>query len=147
VNATLAGPLEHIVNRSMARDAGRRYQTAAELAADLQRFLDGRRTVAADAVAALDDVASDSSPAPDIDWRATVEGVRVLAADPAGRFVAAGLASGAIELRHCDTGALVETIRADHGAVLALTFTADGHIVAAWDDGTMGRVRFAGAGC
>ena len=42
VNPALGGPLEHIVARAMARDAGSRYQTAAGLAADLQRFLEGR---------------------------------------------------------------------------------------------------------
>ena len=42
MNPSLAGPLEHIVARAMARDVAARYQTAAELAADLQRFLEGR---------------------------------------------------------------------------------------------------------
>jgi eukaryotic-like serine/threonine-protein kinase len=42
VNPALAGPLEHIVSRAMARDSNSRYQTAASLAADLQRFLEGR---------------------------------------------------------------------------------------------------------
>ena len=42
VNAALRGPLEQIVARAMSRDVTGRYQTAADLAADLQRFLDGR---------------------------------------------------------------------------------------------------------
>jgi eukaryotic-like serine/threonine-protein kinase len=46
VNASLGGPLEDIVARAMARDAGARYQSAADLAADLQRFLAGRQTIA-----------------------------------------------------------------------------------------------------
>ena len=43
VNPALAGPLEHIVARAMSRDARRRYQTAADLAADLQAFLEARQ--------------------------------------------------------------------------------------------------------
>ena len=42
VNPALGGPLEHIVARAMSRDVASRYQTAADLAADLQRFLEGR---------------------------------------------------------------------------------------------------------
>ena len=41
------GPLEHIVARAMSRDVTSRYQTAADLGADLQRFLEGRRPTAA----------------------------------------------------------------------------------------------------
>ena len=69
-----------------------------------------------------------------------------LAADPAGRFIAAGLASGEIELRDAQTGALVERLRAAHNAIVALTFTPDGRIVAACDDGAVVCVPFAGAG-
>ena len=42
VDADLRGPLEQIVGRAMARDRGRRYQSAAELAADLRTFVQGR---------------------------------------------------------------------------------------------------------
>ncbi len=41
-NPLLRGPLEHVVARAMSRDVETRYQRAADLAADLQRFLDGR---------------------------------------------------------------------------------------------------------
>jgi serine/threonine protein kinase len=47
VNPALGGPLEHIVARAMSRDVTSRYQTAADLGADLQRFLEGRRPTAA----------------------------------------------------------------------------------------------------
>ena len=43
VNPALGGPLERIVARAMSREVTSRYQTAADLAADLQRFLEGRR--------------------------------------------------------------------------------------------------------
>jgi len=42
VNPALAGPLERIVGRAMSRDVRARYQTATDLADDLQRFLEGR---------------------------------------------------------------------------------------------------------
>jgi hypothetical protein len=41
-NPLLRGSLERIVSRAMARDREARYQSAADLAADLQRVLDGR---------------------------------------------------------------------------------------------------------
>jgi eukaryotic-like serine/threonine-protein kinase len=42
VDADLRGPLEQIVGRAMARDRERRYQTAADLAADLRAFGQGQ---------------------------------------------------------------------------------------------------------
>jgi WD40 repeat protein len=69
--------------------------------------------------------------------------VRALATDAAGRVVAAGLASGAIELRDAATGAPIDAFHASHGAVVALTFGPDGRLVAAWDDGTVATVIFA----
>jgi len=48
-NPLLRGSLEHIVARAMARNVDSRYQTAAELVADLQRFLDGRAPVSVSA--------------------------------------------------------------------------------------------------
>ena len=41
VDADLRGPLEQIVGRAMARDRARRYQSAADLAADLRAFVQG----------------------------------------------------------------------------------------------------------
>jgi serine/threonine protein kinase len=55
IDDRLAGPLEAIVARAMARDVSRRYQTAAELAADLERFLDGRSPLAVDTHAGVAD--------------------------------------------------------------------------------------------
>jgi hypothetical protein len=68
--------------------------------------------------------------------------VCALAADAAGRFVAAGLASGAIHLHDAATGATIDAVHARHGTVVALTFTADGRLVAAWDDGTVAMVAW-----
>jgi serine/threonine protein kinase len=144
VNPAAAGPLEQIVSCAMSRDVAARYQTAAELAADLARFLDGRRVAAADvAASARTNPSDDSAPPRILEWPAAVTSVRALAADPTGRFVAIGLASGSIELREAGTGAPVESFHSPHGAVVALTFAADGRLFAAWDDGTVAAVMFA----
>jgi len=166
VNDTLAGPIEQVVARAMSRDVAGRYQTAADLAADLERFLDGRRPIAA-SVTGLTAVRggppSRDEPlpppivfAPDVDticaatrsdevtarsastgkelWCVKVGGVRALAASTPGRFIAAGLASGAISLIDVKTGALCATLDAHQAPVAALAFSY-GCIVAAWDDG------------
>jgi hypothetical protein len=143
LNPALAGPLEDVVTRAMARDVESRYQTAAALGADLQRCLDGRSIGAAPALSAPADdgvlVAEPVKPA----WSARIDGVRVLAADPTGRFIAAGLSSGAIELRDAQTGALLESLPVNHGAIVALAITADGRAIAACDGGTVVCFTFA----
>jgi serine/threonine protein kinase len=48
IDDRLAGSLDAIVARAMARDVLRRYGSAADLADDLQRFLDGREIVVAE---------------------------------------------------------------------------------------------------
>jgi tRNA A-37 threonylcarbamoyl transferase component Bud32 len=143
ITPAAAGPLERIVSGAMSRDVTTRYQTAAELAADLDRFLHGRPIVATPASTGTRAMAADhAAPPARVDWSATVPGVRALAADAAGRFVALGLASGSIELREAATGAPIKTFTSPHGSVVALTFAADGRVVAAWDDGTVAVVTF-----
>jgi WD40 repeat protein len=68
-----------------------------------------------------------------------------LACDPAGRFIVAGLASGTIELRDAQTGALIESRPIGHGAISALTVTVDGRTVAGCEDGTIVCLTFAKA--
>jgi len=141
VNPAASGPLDRIVARAMSREPATRYQTAAELAADLQRFLEGRAIVAAEfATAGRTSPAAGREPSSAIQWSTTVNGVCALAADAAGRFVAAGLASGAIHLHDAATGATIDAVHGRHSRVVALTFTADGRLVAAWDDGTVAMV-------
>jgi tRNA A-37 threonylcarbamoyl transferase component Bud32 len=145
-NPELAGPLEYVVTRAMARDVDSRYQSAAELATDLQRFLEGRGIAGAGVTTApADDVVLAAGKSVKPEWSARIDGVRAPAADPTGRFIAAGLASGAIELRDAETGALIESLPVHHGAIVALTITADGRAVAACDDGTVVCVAFARA--
>jgi WD40 repeat protein len=78
-----------------------------------------------------------------IQWSTTVKGVCALAADASGRFVAAGLASGSIQLHDAATGESIDAFHARRGTVVAVTFTADGRLVAAWDDGTVAMVAFS----
>jgi hypothetical protein len=145
VNPAAAGPLERIVSCAMSRDVSARYQTAAELAADLACFLEGRRVAAADIAtrAACADPSGGPAPSQSLEWSATVQGVRALAADATGGFVAVGLASGSIELRDAATGVLIDSFHSPCGAVVALSFAADGRVVAAWDNGTLAMVAFA----
>jgi tRNA A-37 threonylcarbamoyl transferase component Bud32 len=128
-NPLLAGPLEHIVSRAMCRDAGGRYQTADELSADLEAFLDGRRPVAT----------APSPPARVAElWSMKVPGARALAVSTEAQCVAAGLASGIIELRDLKTGARITSIDAHSGAIGALAFSADGrHLTSTADDGAV----------
>ncbi len=164
VNDALAGPIEQVVARAMSRDVAGRYQTAADLAADLERFLDGRRLIAAPvsvATATRGGSPSRDEPlpivfAPDVDticaatrsgevtarsastgrelWCVKVGIVRALAASAPGRVIAAGLGSGAIALLDVNTGAHLSTLDAHQAPLAALAFS-DAGIVAAWDDG------------
>ena len=144
VNPALAGPLERIVSCAMSRDVAARYQTAAELAADLGRFLDGRKIAAADVALTTRADSSDAmAPPTSLEWSATVTGVRALAVSANGRLAAIGLDSGSIELRDAVTGAHIDAFHSGHGAVVALTFAADGRILAAWNDGAVATVAFA----
>ena len=130
VQPALRGPLEQIAACAMSRDLSGRYQTAAELAADLQRFLDGRPLADANPPATV----------PVDRWPIDVHGVRALAGSPDGQFVALGLASGSIELRDVTTGSLLESFGGDGVAVAALTFATAGRIVAAWEDGRVAAI-------
>ena len=58
-------------------------------------------------------------------WTAKLEGVRTLAASVPARSIAAGLASGFIELLELDTGLRIASLDARRGPVAALAFSAD----------------------
>jgi hypothetical protein len=159
VNPALAGPLEHIVSQAMSRDVRGRYQTAADLSADLQRFLEGRRTVAvapagpgsagtpptartppliviAAEAGALYVLACNgrlearSTSTTHLLWTRTVEGPHALAASAAARRLAAGLASGSIDLFEAATGLRVAILSGHRGSVVSLAFSTDGQRLA-----------------
>jgi eukaryotic-like serine/threonine-protein kinase len=143
INPAVPEPLEYIVRCAMSRDAVARYQTASAFAADLGRFLEGRRIAATDLAVSPADLRYRRAAATSAEWSVTVTGIRALATEPTGRFAAVGLASGSIEVRDAATGAPIEVFEARHGAVVAVTFAADGRILAAWEDGTVAMVSFA----
>ena len=142
VSATLAGPLDHIVAHAMAREVDRRYQTAADLAQDLRRFLDGVHTPSL-APAATPRLA-DQSVRPE--WATRIDGVRVVAAEWRGRLVAVGLSSGSIELREAASGALVAASEGRPSPVISLAFSMDSRLIAAWEDGRVASVAIDAAG-
>jgi len=131
LNPSLRGHLEPIVARAMARGVRDRYQTAADLAADLQRFIEGRRPAAADRAIVS------RQPAEPLDflgrWNATASGAKALAASPDGQFVAVGFESGSIELRDTETGSIVATWDAG-GSIVALTFVGDNRLAVSTPD-------------
>jgi eukaryotic-like serine/threonine-protein kinase len=130
MNPLLAGPLEHIVACAMCRDVDGRYQTAAEFSADLEAFLEGRGPVATATPTAAPLVVEQ--------WNRKVPGVRALAVSTATQCVAAGLASGIIELLDLTTGARITSIDAHGGPIGALAFSADGrHLTSTGDDGAV----------
>ena len=141
INPAAAGPLERIVTRAMSRDVAARYQTAAELAADLQCFLEGRAIAAGVAIGVeLANLTTGRQTSTSLQWSTTVKGVCALAADATGQFVAVGLSSGSIQLHDATTGAQLDAFPARCGAVgavVTLTFTPDGRLIAAWADGTV----------
>jgi hypothetical protein len=72
----------------------------------------------------------------------TIEGARVVSADPAGRLIAIGLVSGSVQLREAATGALIASTDARQSPVTAVSFLADHRIVAAWEDGHVVALTF-----
>jgi tRNA A-37 threonylcarbamoyl transferase component Bud32 len=141
VNVLLSGSLEQIVARAMSRDVRERYQAAADLAADLQRFLGGRQPVAVASAISTRGEGLRSRTDGQERWSADVQGVGALAASPRGRFIALGLASGSIELRDADTGTLIVSFTVYHRPVVALTFSADDRLVAVWDGGRVAAIE------
>ena len=168
VNPALGGPLEHIVARAMSRDVTSRYQTAADLGADLQRFLEGRRPTAAAfpistpgssarhhereslppvtvfvaatgticiATLAGGVITRSTSTGGEL-WAVNIGAVRALAASAPVRVIAAGLASGSIELLDLETGARIASLDAHRGPVVALAFSTEGrHLTSVGCDG------------
>jgi serine/threonine protein kinase len=138
VNAALSGPLEQIVARAMSRDVTDRYQTAASLVDDLQRFLDGHAPAAASpvrAAATLPSQRADGRSTPPVPWSIALDDVRVLAANGSG-LIAAGLAAGSVVVLDANTGKRLASFAGRGAAVSTLTFSTDGrHLDVTWKNG------------
>jgi tRNA A-37 threonylcarbamoyl transferase component Bud32 len=136
VNAGLRGPLQDFTARAMARDVRHRYQAAADLAADLRRFLDGQRPAQIPGVPAAAGTGTAGGA-----WTAAAVGLRALAHTPDGRHLVSGGADGAVRLWDVNDGRLVATLLQRECGVAAVTALADGRLAIAWDDGRLETVN------
>jgi len=113
IDSSFAGPIEQVARRAMAPDPDRRYQSAADLAADLRACLDGRSLSAP--------VAAHEAP------RAVAP--LIVAESIDRRFVALSLVSGAVIVLDSSTGAQLAAISGDGTPIQRLAFDADGRLV------------------
>ena len=141
IHPGLAGPLEQIVSRAMARQARERYQSAAELAADLRRFLDGKRPAAGEPARPVPEAAGARDGRVRELWTTRADDVCALAASPDGRIVALGFATGAIEVRDAETGTLLASVAGSDSPIIALTISGHSQIVGAWKNGKVSAIR------
>jgi tRNA A-37 threonylcarbamoyl transferase component Bud32 len=114
IAAVFAGPIEQVAQRAMAHDPDRRYQSAADLAADLRACLDGRLP------AAISVVESRSADA-----------ALIVAESADRRFVALSLLGGAVVVLDSTTGTQLAAVRGDGTPIRRLTFESDGCLVIA----------------
>jgi eukaryotic-like serine/threonine-protein kinase len=115
IDLALAGSIERVTQRAMEPDRGRRYQSAADLAADLRACVEGR------------------SPIASVDGAMAPRFQLVTAESPDGRFVALGLASGLVIVLDAMTGASLASIRGDGTRIERLVFDSASQL-------TIGRV-------
>jgi serine/threonine protein kinase len=113
IDVSFEGPIEQVARRAMAPDPDRRYQSAADLAADLRACLEGRFPAAT--------VSVDEAVPP----RASL----IVAESADRRFVALSLVGGAVVVLDSTTGAQLAAIRGDGTPIRRLAFDADGRLV------------------
>ncbi|HKE82122.1 MAG TPA: serine/threonine-protein kinase [Vicinamibacterales bacterium] len=114
IDESFVGPIEQVARRAMAPDPDRRYQSAAELAADLRACLDGRAPSAA--VSLDDDAAS----------RAVSQVLAARSVDL--RLIALVLVGGAVIVLDASTGMQLAAIPGDGTPIERLSFDADGRL-------------------
>jgi serine/threonine protein kinase len=120
IDPALDGPLDSVTARAMSRDRGLRYQTAAELGADLRACLDGR-VPAAQQVGDLAHMPSDLRP--------------ILAVDFNHRLVAIGLATGVIAILDARSGRQLALLDRHAAPISSLVFRLDGRLSVGRADG------------
>jgi eukaryotic-like serine/threonine-protein kinase len=124
LDGSFAGPIEQIAQRAMAPDPDQRYQSAADLAADLRACLEGRSPSA--------QVSVDE---------ALLPRVPLLVAESADRrFVALSLMDGAVIVLDSTTGAQLAVIPGDGTPIHRLLFEVDGRLVIGRVSGRVERV-------
>jgi serine/threonine protein kinase len=124
IDSSFVGPIEQVAARAMARDPGRRYQSAAALAADLRACLEGRFP---SAMLSVDEGVSPVAPL-------------ILAESADRRFVALSLVGGGVVVLDSSTGAQLAAIRGDGTPIVRLAFDADGRLVIGRGDGRVDHV-------
>jgi len=123
IDASWRGPIDQVTRCAMAADPERRYQSAADLAADLRAWRDGR------------------SPNVSLD-RGGPEPARILKAESHdGRLIAIGFLSGAIHVFDALTGARVAAIDPDGEVLERLTFDVDRCLLVGRRDGRVDRLQ------
>ena len=124
VDGSFAGPIEQIAQRAMAPDPDQRYQSAADLAADLRACLEGRSPSA--------QVSVDEPLLPR---------VPLLVAESADRrFVALSLMGGAVIVLDSTTGGQLAVVPGDGTPIHRLLFEVDGRLVIGRVSGRVERV-------
>jgi serine/threonine protein kinase len=120
IDLALEEPLNRVAARAMSRDRTERYQTAAELAADLRACLDGRMPAARQ---------SGDPSRTARDWRP------IVATSFDDRLVAIGLASGVITILDARSGRQIALLDEQAGAISSLVFRVDGRLGVGRADG------------
>ncbi|HEY1306997.1 MAG TPA: serine/threonine-protein kinase [Vicinamibacterales bacterium] len=113
IDARFVGPIEQVARRAMAADPDRRYQSAAELAADLRACLEGRSPSAA--------VSLDEAVPLGVSQVLTAQSVDL-------RLIALALVGGAVIVLDATTGAQFAAIPGDGTPIERLSFDVDGHL-------------------
>ena len=128
VDAALRGSIEHVTQRAMAPDPARRYQTAADLAADLRACLEGRLPASA----------------PEIDRSSSRSSPAMVAESDDHRLIALGFLNGAVALFDATSGAQLARVQGDGTPIERLAFDA-GALAILWRGGRLERVAITSA--
>jgi serine/threonine protein kinase len=128
IDAALRGSIEQVVQRAMAPDPTQRYQTAADLAADLHACVEGR--LPASAAAFVERPLGRSS-----------SRALVIHSDD-HRLMAIGFVNGTVMLLDAISGAHLAAVQGDGTPIERLVFDSDALSIG-WRDGRIERVAIA----
>ena len=127
LNPEVGGPIEMIAVRAMASERARRYQSAAEMAADLRACLEGR---------------APASTQINTDSIHTVARLHT-AESSDGRLVAIGLINGTLVILDAATGARIAVIAGNGTAIARLAFEDEGRLAIERADGRVDLIDIA----
>ena len=128
-DSALAGSIEQVAKRSMSPDRDQRYQSAADLAADLRACLEGRAL-------------TQSHPAQRV---TAAPAFRPLMAESGDhRFVAVGLVSGTVLVLDSHSGTQLTVVQGDGTRLERLAFDTEGRLAVGWAGGRVDRIAIPG---